>query len=392
MLNADWVQLNCRCKPVGKTLAEQIQVRRVTYHKDYRIELQPFRTSLAVRVEYVYYKDTKIAEVLSEIDSACIDNDTIFVRFDNKFLYGEKLYERVVLFLEENNLIFHNWTRFDVCCDFNFFLDGWNKKNLNPEHFIKRYVNGKVRLLNKRRGQKRKGCVWFEDGEKGIELETLRLGSKFSPVTTKLYNKTKELLSHDKPYIREQWKLQTDMNLENDVWRLEFSVTDFNAIVIDNDELKLNLKKLEILKEENIQLLWNVLREHYFVFYKEDGQKNVSRKKLLKLFDFEESGMKLRNISNKEETTRAHKIFIKKLLETQARIRENNEMKNVAWATDYVSAWLVNKHDLKDWASHRFPGWKFEDYSSVPDVAIEVKQFTLTFDGDRKREKHKFSF
>jgi len=405
MLNADWVQLNCRCKPEqivrkqdGKEITETIVPRRVRYARDYRVEVQPFRTSLAQRVEYVYYKETKLAEVISEVDSSCIDSETIFVRFDNKFLYGERLFDRVCIFLEDNNLIFHNWTRFDVCCDFNKFFKpsgnfGAGARSYAPDKFIKDYLSGKYRLLNKRRGRKRKGCVWFEDGEKSIDFQSLRLGSKFSPVNVKLYNKTTELRDEkDKPYIREQWKLNNDINLSEDVWRLEFSIMDFNAIVIEDDELRLSLKKLEILKEENIALLWNLLREHYFVFYKEDGTKNVSRKKRVDLFGIEETGLKLRNVSQKEETTRAHKIFIKKLLETQQKIRENNRMKNVVWATDYVAAYLVAQHDLKDWTKSRFPEWKFENYEELPDVKVEAYQYTINFDGDRTHEKHRYSF
>lgn len=407
MINADWIQLNCRVKPFkveyckldfdadGQTIkngmhrTELVESNQPRFHRDYKVEKQAIRTSLADSVYYVYYKSLKIAEVLADMHPDMhIDTQTVFVRFDNKFLYAENLYDRVLKFLDDNELVFHNWTRFDVCCDFEKFLDGWGKKNLVPSDFIKRYMDGKVRLLNRRRGRKRKGCVWFEDGEKGIDFQSLKLGSNYSAVNTKLYNKSQELKDvEDKPYIREQWQQNGMDNKSCDVWRLEFKITDFNSIVIDDDTLAMTLKSLEILKDENIGLLWNVLREHYFQFYKEDGTKNVTRKKKVELFDYQETGMKLREISGKVNTTRTHKIFIKKLLDTQQVIRENNDMKKIAFATDYIAAWLVERHDLFEWCETKFPSWKPHNYTEPPIIDFPVIQFTLMGDGSKQSER-----
>ena len=433
MINADWVQLNCRVKPLRvescrleyeKTAAgswqvqktfksgipydriytEIVETNQVPFNQIYDVKRQAFRTSLADSVYYVHYQNAKIAEVLADVTPGMnIDVNTIFVRFDNRFLYGANLYDRVKAFLDDNGLEFHNWTRFDVCCDFHNF----KFNDTRPEVFIRRYTQGEYRLLNKRRGAKRKGCVWFEDGEKGIDFQTLRLGSKYSAVNTKLYNKSKELSDeHDKPYIRESWALnglltQDDIDQERkqkdgkqDVWRLEFSINDFKTIAVEHDEIKFAMNTLEILKDENVAQLWNLLREHYFVFYRaNDRDKNVSRKAKLELFDYVDTGMKLREVLQKEDTTRAHKIFIKKLLDTQAKIRANNDLKAVTWASDYIASWLVYQHDLKEWSKLKFPGWRPEDYKNAPAIAEgHVFQYTLNLDGTHKAERHKFTY
>lgn len=410
MINADWVQLNCRVKPTiiefcrleyapdgsaiksPGVIQQKISTCEVPFHRDYTVKKQPIRTSLVDSVYYVYYNTTKIAEVLTNVNNPTIDPLTVFVRFDNKFLYGAKLYERVNMFLNDNGLLFHNWTRLDVACDFNNLYNERGEKKLNPHTFIEKFLDGRYKLLNKRRGKKRKGGMWFEVGENGIEYQTLYLGSPTSSVRTKFYNKTAEMRDkEDKPHIRDQWKLNDDIDPDQTVWRCEFSVMDFKAIALADDELKFSLRTLEILKDENIELLWNVLREHYFVFYKEDGKKNVTRKKKLNLFNYESTGIKLCNLSKKENSTRSTKTFIKKLLETQAIIRHHSEMQKLAFTTDFVAAHLVAKHDLMEWAKQKFPGWQVENYVEPPAMDIQVSQFTLLPDGSLQSEKHRFS-
>jgi len=414
MLNADWVQLNCRCAKVkvttqkfdylegvcvpGQIVTELIETNQISWHPDYTVKKLPFRTSLAASVYEVYYNVTRIAEVITDVDSKVLDAMTVFVRFDNKFLYGKNLYERVNKFLNENGLIFHNWTRFDVACDFNYLLNGWGKKEMNPHDLIKRFIGGGIKLFNRRKGKKRKAGLYFECGEDEIDFQTLYLGSPLSPVRTKMYNKSRELKDkEDKPYIREQWELNGLINSDDvNVWRVEFQIMDFQNVAVENDVLLFSLKTLDILQDKNIELLWNCLREHYFVFYKPDGKKNVSRQKMLRLFDYEDTGIKLVEMTTKQNTTRADKIFVKKMLETQQQIRKYNELKNVGWASDYISAWVVQRHDLIDWAKKRFPNWQPENYLEPPAVEVPVVQFTINGFGTdsqtMKAEKHRYSF
>lgn len=413
MINADWVQLNCRVQPLfishckldfddqGKAIpapaviTERKETNQVPFHRDYKVKKQSIRTALADSVYYVYYNTTKIAEVLTDINNELVDEMTVFVRFDNKFLYGEHLYDRVVKFLADNSLLFHNWTRFDIACDFNYMLDKRGRKSLDPHDFIKRFLSGRYKLLNKRKGKKRKCGMWFESGDDGLNYQTLYLGSPTSSIRTKLYNKTSEMRDkEDKPHIREQWQLNGDIDIQKDVWRCEFSIMDFRSIAIDDDEIKFSLRTLEILKDENLQTLWNILREHYFVFYepgktKDTNATRAAKQTALKLFDYQETGMKLKDLSKKENTTRSTKIFIKKLLETQRVIRANSEMQKLAFVTDFVAAHLVAKHDLNEWAKSRFPEWQVDNYVEPPVIDIPVVQYSMFPDGSMKAQKHK---
>lgn len=393
MINADWVQLNCRVQPNienGVTL----QTNQPKWHKDYVVEKQDFRTSLAASVYYVYYQKMKIAEVLTDVDNSNLDALTVFVRFDNKFLYAENLYNRVLRFLNDNGLVFHNWTRFDVACDFNRF----HLHKHSPAEFIRQFLGGKVRLFNQRppkkkntsgggAKRKRKGGVYFEADENGINPQTFYLGSPTSSVRAKLYNKTQEMRDkEDKPHIRETWELNPEIDMTADVWRLEFSILDFKSIAIGDDEIKFSLRTLEILQDEKMELLWNVLRENYFVFYREDGKKNTTRKKKITLFDYEETGVKLKRFNQKQDTRRKHKIFLKQLLQTQQTIRDNNALKAVHWAGNYIAAWVVYKHSLEDWVQSRFPEFDAESFYEPPEVEIPVYQRTL--EGGFKSKKY----
>lgn len=412
MINADWVQLNCRCKPIqvqfcklefnksGQVLKDYesgfdhrtvftstVETIQPNWHRDYKVIKQPFTTSLANEIYYVYYRNARIAEVLTACNEL-VDEHTVFVRFDNKFLYGIKLYDRVQKFLADNDLIFYNWTRLDVCNDFNYFLDALGKKSFVPSDLIKRYASGNIRLCGKRFVG-----IFGNNDDGGFDCQTLNLGRATSNVQATLYNKTKEMANkEDKPHIREQWELNSDIDTTADVWRLEFKLKKFDTLVIANDEVKLSLQTLEILKDENLELLWNVLREKQFTFYYQDWRKNSSRKKRVKLFNYEKTGCKLEHMPQTENTKRAHKIFIKKLLETQQVIRQFNDMNNISWATDYLAAHLVKRHDLIDWVKSRFPTWKVDDYIDRPAVEIKVYSTGLFDPITESYKKHAFSY
>lgn len=399
----------------GQLVTDVIETNQITWHPDYTVKKQPIRTALAASVYYVYFGSTRIAEVLTDVDSCVIDAMTVFVRFDNVFLYGKNLYERTVKFLEDNQLQFHNWTRFDVACDFNYLLSRRGRLELKPNDFIRSFFNEDIKLVNRRRAKKtksktgrvdngRKGGCYFECSEAGIEFQTLYLGSPLSAVRPKLYNKSRELQQkEDKPHIRAQWELNglcmsdIETKTQVDVWRLEFCIMDFGTKIVDRDGVAMDLKTLDILKDENIETIWNALQDNYFNFYKEDGKKNVTRKERLQLFEKQQTGYKLVKVVEKENTTRATKVFVKKLLETQAQLRKyHTELKSVTWATDYVGAYLVARHDLHEWAKMKFPEWQCENYLEPPSVDIPVVQYTLknfgTDSQTMKAEKHRYTF
>lgn len=149
-------------------------------------------------------------------------------------------------FLLKHDYIFKRIFRIDVCYDFEYFDSG----DL-PERFARRYLNRVYRKINQ--------ChisTHGEDGWNDFAWETISWGNKTSMVSTKMYNKSKELdhLANDKPYIRTHWfmsglvdnpvectKRRRDGSIyKPDIWRVEFSLKSAadNWIVIEDQRGK----------------------------------------------------------------------------------------------------------------------------------------------------------
>lgn len=152
------------------------------------------------------------------------------IRLPNWMLYQGNPIDFLREFLLKNEYIFKRIYRIDICYDFEYFDSG----DL-PARFARRYMEGVYRKINQ--------ChmtSYGRDSWNGYEIETLSWGSPSSMVTTKLYDKTKELASakNDKPWIKAAWmiadlidnpcsmtKRDTNGKLYHPkIWRVEFSM------------------------------------------------------------------------------------------------------------------------------------------------------------------------
>lgn len=156
--------------------------------------------------------------------------ESCHIRLVNRQCYYTDAVDRLRHFLLMHNYIFKRIYRIDVCYDFEYF-DSGDK----PERFARRYLNRVYSKINQC-----KLAAHANEGWASFDWETLSWGHNSSMVTTKLYNKSKELASrgHDKPYIRRAWydcglvdDLVSMTRKDNkgkvyrpDIWRVEFSM------------------------------------------------------------------------------------------------------------------------------------------------------------------------
>lgn len=226
--------------------------------------------------------------------------ESTHIRLVNRACYFDDAIERLRSFLLQHDYIFKRIYRIDICLDFEKF-DYGDK----PEAFLRRYLQQKYRKINQCRV-----ANYGEDNWTDFAWESVSWGSRKSMVSTKMYNKTKELssASHDKPYITYCWfqnglisdpvsltKLDKDGKpYKPDIWRVEFSLksTADSWIVIEDQSGK-KVKKTAVPHRLSMfdtkEKLWNRFEElafHYFHFkYYEDGQRK-DRCKDKPLFDF----------------------------------------------------------------------------------------------------------
>jgi len=152
------------------------------------------------------------------------------IRLSNWVCYQSNCVQILRDFLVRHNYIFHRIYRIDICYDFEKF-DSGDK----PERVARRIVEKTYLKMNQT-----KIYAIGDDNWGGYAWESLSWGSLTSMVSTKLYNKTKELAAkgNKKPYILTQWMMaglidnpisQVKYNKDGsqykpDIWRVEFSI------------------------------------------------------------------------------------------------------------------------------------------------------------------------
>lgn len=156
--------------------------------------------------------------------------ESCHLRLVNRACYDDNAVEKLRQFMMKHDYNFQRIYRIDVCYDFEYF--DWGD---NPTTFAKRYLRGVYRKINQTKLYAIGNDNWAD-----FDWETLSWGNPKSMVSTKLYDKTKELSTpkKDKPYIRYSWWLcglvdsPVDCCKVNEkgerykprIWRVEFSM------------------------------------------------------------------------------------------------------------------------------------------------------------------------
>lgn len=211
------------------------------------------------------------------------------IRLPNWMCYRDDCIDFIRNFMIRHNYIFKRIYRIDICLDFEYFDSGDR-----PDRFAKRYLERVYRKYNQC-----KMSAYGNDAWNDFEWETISWGNPTSMVSTKMYNKTKELNSvrHDKPYIRTAWflcglvdnpvectKVGKDGQLyKPDIWRVEFSMkskADRWLIIEDGDKGKAVKRaiphRLDMFdSKDKLWQRFQDLAHHYFRFkyreYKDEG-------------------------------------------------------------------------------------------------------------------------
>jgi hypothetical protein len=298
-LSIDWLQLYC-------------DASNFMAHSDYIWKKEAFQTKQFKEVYVVIYHNEKLATVQMKPNSAILPQHACIVKFANRVLYSSYLSNVVNSFLTDNSLMYKSISRLDVACDFQKFANG-----VLPENLIKRMLNSNY-LKNGRGKFKIMGEQKFD-----CSYQYLRFGNGESDVSVYLYNKTVELDQvMNKPYIRERW-LNANLDPKTDTWRLEVSSKSKKLQVVNSETGEHTILGLELLDDNT--LLSNYyfgMINHYFDFRINDGTKNKTRMQRVPLFDVEESSLTPLYLPKEPCSSKADKVFIKKLYQLDQELRE----------------------------------------------------------------------
>ena len=219
------------------------------------------------------------------------------LRVVNAQLYVKDCVKRFRDFLATNDYIFKRIFRIDIAYDFEYF----DSKDL-PSRFARRYLECKYRKINQCKMNGYANDTWT-----AFEWESLSWGSPHSMVSTKLYNKTKEIetVSKHKVYIPYSWfvcgLIDDPINLTKvdsggkiykpEIWRLEFSMrSQAERWLVIEDQSGKRVKKKAIPHTLDMfdapDKVWQRFQDlafHYFRFkkYVPDKRKDLCPDKVL---------------------------------------------------------------------------------------------------------------
>lgn len=336
------------------------------------------------------------------------------LKFMNKQLYiHSDLSKFISDFLIWFKFIFIGISRLDICYDFNLFFN-----NRDPHNFIRHFLRDDILKIFK--SDFRVAGTHKERNE----FNWIYFGSHASDVGYKLYNKSGEQKKKErKPWIWERWAKNSFLDLEKDVWRIEFTVNSLTwkfiakkivdrynlslgnskdieqslGILQDRDIKALELHSLEILEKKHLYRLFSGLFDHYFQFVK--NKRSVTRKdrmekiKLLDLPVLDEDLYKIIRPLNSERSssTRSQKIFINALLKHQAELRMDEDFDN---ASSEMIEKIIDRYNLDDWANEKGIGTFNQDYiypnpnKKYKDYSGEIQNFKR-IDTPAEEEKEK---
>lgn len=243
-----------------------------------------------------------------------LDINSCHVRLTNRSCYFPDAVGRLRRFLADYGYEFRRIFRIDLCMDFERFDLGDD-----PQKFIERYLRHKFAKINQCNRTTRGADRWD-----GCEDNYISWGQPKSMVSTKLYNKSKELAEvHLKPYIVNAWmeaglitnpvtlvKVRKDGSQYKPViWRVEFSIKSGNAgWAILEDCTGAKNKKKPIAHSlsnydtpEKLLQVYASLAHHYFHFkiYESGVRKDRCRDKVLFHFDLaRDEVVKLQRVSS----------------------------------------------------------------------------------------------
>ena len=323
------------------------------FKDDFELKETGTRTKIFAHVDNLYYKKLLIAEIAHSPHSEIINKNIIIIKFKNEILYRPDFEKIFYELLNTNSFKFNNFTRLDICIDFINFANG-----LKPQNLIDKFMTNKITKVGNKRFKLVAKQITLKERR---ELKTknnhiysyLRFGSNTSNISAYIYNKSLEIKEASQKNYITKLHLQTFNNTKNDIWRLEFSIKNFNDIVLyDLTGELLNFTPTFVISEYFKVSLFNLLIAKYFSFYNIKGSKQKTKPKKITLFKNIDTTFKIIFNNCDPITTRTDKNFIKTLENYNCELRE--QKKELAKYSDIILNNFIDKKNLRDWYNKKF--------------------------------------
>lgn len=264
-----------------------------------------------------------------------METGSVHLRLTNEACYLKNPIKMLLDFMEKHCIQFKGISRLDICGDFCRFRNG-----IKPKTLIEKYMRKEILRVNKG-----KYSIHGEESWEGREIQTIEWGRNKSMVTTKLYNKTRELEQmKPKQHIKAQWD---EVGLQNeyknaDVWRLEFSIkSSCKKWIGIIDETCREAKQIffkhdlqNYTSKDALYMFWQSLAQFYFRFkkakYRQDG--SLERKNRCDdwhVLDEDTEVLKPKREVECNQPTRTEKVLINYLTKMEEKMHDFRDMMTV---------------------------------------------------------------
>lgn len=326
-VNIDWLQVYCREPP-------NIHLNAAYYKaQGYKVEIRAYGTPQYSEMFTIYENNMPFIEVrrnpysLKKHGGIFNENDC-HLRLSNRACYAISPIDDLRKFLLTHNYEYVSISRIDICMDFNVF-DFGDK----PEKVLKDYMEGKYSKINQ--------CNISAHGKDSFKerlWNSLAWGSKNSPISTKMYNKSLELREQAaKYYIQDTWVV-AGLRVDIDVWRVEFSIkSDIKGFVRLEDGTFQDNKLTTYDTRTKLLFVFHSLASRYFHFkhveYQDNGKlrrKDRCKDKVLFFIHKDECAYKPIRLTLDTDPTRTDRILINRLYKIQYDFSLTKEQRKAA--------------------------------------------------------------
>lgn len=267
LVNVDWVEVYCRFDSLlfkeqyGSIFCEQGR-------EDFTLIPREYGTRVYANVALIKYRGMDFATLCYNPLSSLADGGIMHpamchIKLDNYWCYREDWLEVLKHAFRYFRINPIRLSRVDICCDVQHFACGLYAADLCQGLIKRRYY--KVHQPN-----------WSAHGKDSARIvwNSLAFGSTSSPVFTRFYNKSLELVQKkDKQYIRECWGL-VGFREDRDIWRVEFSLSDTGREVIDTETgEQFDITLEQIADRPTLEGLFLRYASHYWDIRKNTGEK-----------------------------------------------------------------------------------------------------------------------
>lgn len=364
-INIDWLEIFC---------VEPLQPRDANYFEllGYGVKKRPYGTPqyaemLTLIDEGHRFLEIRRLPISLRRNGGIFEDGACHIRLTNRSCYLRNPVRLIAEFIVANGYTYKSISRIDLALDFTEFDDG-----TDPQQFVDRYMRGEIQKINQCRL-----AAHGSDGWGAREWNSLKWGAPTSAVTTKLYDKTKELKqAKDKPYIREVWQA-CGLSAGKHVWRVEFSLSSQLNALVSKEEQYIVTRSLDAYDgKDRLFFQFCVLAQKYFHFKlfeltRSGKPRQKDRCADVRLFNFDGRAKyyEPKHLIWEPAPERIEQMLAKRLLQI-ARDQSINPL--VRRAAELLEIHMCDRYDVLDYTKQLLHTVEWE-HSGIEDTKADLK-------------------